>query len=128
LLGLFDLIRIPENVRGFGSVENRKLAFAELIAHLAFLKTIPAPTFNTVYHIHMLNSLFTVKENSFDQLPHKSQCPIKVLFDVLDVRSIFYCWKALLFDKTVIIFFRLIKYSLFWYPLNIRYSFMSRKL
>lgn len=66
LLGLFDLIRIPENVRGFGSLQNRTLAFAELIAHLAFLKTIPAPTFNTVYNIHMLNNQFTIKENSFD--------------------------------------------------------------
>jgi hypothetical protein len=27
--------------------------------------------------------------------------PIKVLFDVLDVRSILQCWKALIFDKWV---------------------------
>jgi hypothetical protein len=44
---------------------------------------------------------FTIKENLFENLPHRNLNPIKVLFDVLDVRSIMQCWKALLFDKWV---------------------------
>lgn len=44
---------------------------------------------------------FLIKENSFDSIPNKNSLPIKMLFDVLDVKSIFYCWKALLFDKSV---------------------------
>ena len=55
LLSLFDLIRVPENLMTNRIFDNRKMSFAELIAHLAFLKTIPAPVFNSVYHIHCLD-------------------------------------------------------------------------
>ncbi len=95
-------------------IESRKIAFADLVAHLAFLKTIPAPPFNSIYHIHMLPVIqgnnvapngtlhhFKFREYPFDEMPRRSMQPIKVLFDVLDVRSIMYCWKALLFDKSV---------------------------
>ena len=93
MLSLFDLIRIPENLVN-KIHDNRTMAFAELIAHLAFLRTIPAPPFNSIYN----------------------------LFDVLDVRSIFYCWKALLFDKTVS--FMTLKYffSLWLSVVSIPYS------
>lgn len=90
------------------------IAFADLVANIAFLKTIPAPPFNSIYNIQMLpvikdnmvvpNTLhtFTLKEDGFgESLPNRSMTAIKVLFDVLDVRSIIYCWKALLFDKSV---------------------------
>jgi hypothetical protein len=66
MLSLFDLIRVPANYFEKSVIDNRILAFAELIAHLAFLKTIPAPIFNSVYHIHCLNHVFTIKESSFD--------------------------------------------------------------
>jgi hypothetical protein len=35
-------------------IESRQVAFADLLAHVAFLKTIPAPPFNSVYNIQML--------------------------------------------------------------------------
>jgi hypothetical protein len=47
-------------------MDNRTMAFAELIAHLAFLKTIPAPPFNSIYNIHCLDKIFTIKESGFD--------------------------------------------------------------
>ena len=100
MLALFDLIRIPENLVN-KIHDNRTMAFAELVAHLAFLRTIPAPPFNSIYNIYCFNQVITIKEQGFDQIPNKNSYPIKILFDVLDVRSIFYCWKALLFDKTV---------------------------
>ena len=83
--------------------ENRRLAFAELVAHIAFLRTIPAPPFNANYNIFMFNKVFSISEGTLDQLPNKNTYAIKILFDVLDVKSIFYCWKALLFDKSVIL-------------------------
>lgn len=104
LLSLFEMIRVPEvllsgNIAGHA---NRLVSFAELITHLAFLKTIPSPSFNTIYNLQFLNQTIVIKENAFDQIPNKSSQAIKVLLDVLDVRSIFFCWKALLFDKSVI--------------------------
>jgi hypothetical protein len=74
LLALFDLIRVPPEIyhipvkvpvssaasastpalHNEKIVESRNIAFADLVAHIAFLKTIPAPPFNSVYHIHML--------------------------------------------------------------------------
>ena len=66
LLALFDEIRVPENVVNNRIFENRRLAFAELVAHLAFLRTIPAPPFNSIYKIHFLNQVFTIKENTLD--------------------------------------------------------------
>lgn len=55
LLALFDEIRVPENVVSNKIYENRRLAFAELVAHLAFLRTIPAPTFNSTYNVFLFN-------------------------------------------------------------------------
>ncbi|CDW84178.1 UNKNOWN [Stylonychia lemnae] len=103
MLALFDLIRIPENFAGNRANDNRTIAFAELITHLAFLKTIPAPSFNSTYNLFCLNQVFQIKETGLDQIPNKNQLPIKILFEVLDVKSIIYCWKALLFDKSLVI-------------------------
>lgn len=44
---------------------------------------------------------FTITERRFTDLPVRSLHSMKTLFDVLDVRSIIYCWKALLFNKWV---------------------------
>mmetsp|Transcript_7350 Transcript_7350/g.6583 ORF Transcript_7350/g.6583 Transcript_7350/m.6583 type:complete len:92 (-) Transcript_7350:99-374(-) len=82
---------------------NKLIAYADMISHLAFLKTLPSPTFNTIYNLHFLNQTIVIKENAFDQIPHKSTQAIKILMDVLDVRSIFFCWKALLFDKSLVL-------------------------
>ena len=66
LLTLFDEIRVPDNVLNNKIYENRRLAFAELVAHLAFLRTIPAPPFNSTYNIFLFNKIFTIKENTLD--------------------------------------------------------------
>ena len=66
LLQLFNLIREPEPVKVQGYKENKILAFAEMVAHIAFLKTLPAPPFNTVYNINFLNKNFVIKESPFD--------------------------------------------------------------
>jgi hypothetical protein len=55
LLSLFEKIRVPETLILNRFVENRQFAFAELISHLAFLRTVPAPTFNTTINIHILD-------------------------------------------------------------------------
>jgi hypothetical protein len=103
LLHLFEMIRQPESLLCGSNNINKKIAFAELITHLAFLRTIPSPSFNSIFNIHMMNQTFVFKENPFDQIPNKSSKAIKILLDVLDVRSIFYCWKALLFDRTLVL-------------------------
>lgn len=71
LLALFDMIRVPPETlalkttgtAGGGDlkqqpnekyIESRNIAFADLVAHIAFLKTIPAPPFNSIYNIQML--------------------------------------------------------------------------
>lgn len=58
LVQLFESIRLPFEGKDKNgndidlSFENRrKLAFADFLAHLAFLKTIPCPSFNTKYNI-----------------------------------------------------------------------------
>ena len=114
LLNLFEMIRVPEVIQKTSPKTNRLIAFAEFITHLAFLRTIPSPPFNTIYNINFLSQTLVIKENPFDQIPNKSGHAIKILLDVLDVRSIFYCWKALLFDKTVKFIYIYIFCSWFW--------------
>ena len=57
LLALFEMIRVPDPLLSgnIGTYANRLIAFAELISHLAFLRTIPSPPFNTVFNIKFLN-------------------------------------------------------------------------
>jgi hypothetical protein len=50
-LALFELVRVPETLQTVGFRENKYLAYAELVSHIAFLKTIPAPPFNSIYNI-----------------------------------------------------------------------------
>lgn len=35
-------------------IESKKISFADLVAHIAFLKTLPAPPFNSIFNVHML--------------------------------------------------------------------------
>ena len=60
------MIRSPEQLVTNGFQANRLVAFAELIAHLAFLRTIPSPPFNSIYNIHFLNTVIVLKENAFN--------------------------------------------------------------
>ena len=82
---------------------NELLAFSDFIAHIAFLASLPSPTFNTLFQIEFLGKKLTIDEPMYDRIPDKNQDAIKVLFDVLDLRSILYCWKAILLGKTLIL-------------------------
>lgn len=80
------------------------MAYADLITHIAFLRTIPAPVFNSEVNILFMNQTFNFKENMFNQLPHKNQECIDKLIDCLDFHTILLCIRALLFDRTLIVF------------------------
>jgi hypothetical protein len=88
----------------FESLKIDIMAYAEMIAHLAFLRTIPAPVFNSEINLLFMDTFINIKENSFNELPHKNQNSIKILIEVLDFRTILKCIKGLLFDYTLIVF------------------------
>lgn len=67
------------------------------------LRTIPAPVFNSEINLHFYDVLINLKENSFNELPHKNQDAIKTLMEVLDFKTILTCLKALLFDRSLIV-------------------------
>lgn len=57
-LDLFESVRVPPTLKDKNGedaklplTDRRKFAFAEMIAKIAFLKTIPCPTFNTCFNI-----------------------------------------------------------------------------
>ena len=102
LLTLFESIRKPQSVSQH-FLSNQCLAFSDFLAHIAFIRTVPAPSFNTHYRIEFMDKTLLIDEGRFDELPNKSHIAIKVLFDILDVRSIIYCWKALLFDHSLVL-------------------------
>jgi hypothetical protein len=79
------------------------IAFAEVIAHIALLRTIPAPVFNSEVNLLFFDTFINIKENSFNELPHKNQNSIKILIEVLDFRTILKCIRGLLFDYTLIV-------------------------
>lgn len=99
---LLESIRIPKEVSNKPD-ENKFLAFADLISHIAFLKTIPCPTFNAKLMIEFYNKTVEITEKDYRKIPHRNTIAIRTLFDVLDIKSILYMWKALLFDKTLIL-------------------------
>jgi hypothetical protein len=110
MLDLFESIRVPTEGRDkHGNVvkmsfEERRLAsFAEFIARIAFLKTVPCPTFNTTYNIQFFNKTLSIKEQSFATIPNTNQIALKLLLRILDIKSIIFCWKALLFDYTLVL-------------------------
>mmetsp|Transcript_30244 Transcript_30244/g.46247 ORF Transcript_30244/g.46247 Transcript_30244/m.46247 type:complete len:158 (-) Transcript_30244:5867-6340(-) len=80
------------------------MSFADIISHVAFLRTIPAPIFNSDISINMMDSIINLKENSFNLLPHKNSDSIKILIECLDFHTILKCIKGLIFDKTLIVF------------------------
>ena len=53
--------------------------------------------------MEFLGQTLTINEPNFDEIPDKNQLAIRVLFDMLDVRTIMFCWKALLFDYTLVL-------------------------
>jgi hypothetical protein len=72
---------------------NYNMAFAELVTHLAFLRTVPAPVFNSEINLNLSLSglggeeavdIINLTENQFNVLPHKNQEAIKILIECLD--------------------------------------------
>jgi hypothetical protein len=102
LQSLFESIRVPSQVSA-DPVENKQLAFADMIAHIAFLKTIPCPTFNSRLQVEFYNKTVIIDEQHYINIPHRNIIAIETLFDVLDIRSIMYMWKAMIFDKTLVL-------------------------
>ena len=78
-------------------------AFANMLAHVSFLATLPAPSFNTRFHINLYDKLHTIDESADNELPHRNDQAILILFKVLDTKSILYCWKAILLNKTLVL-------------------------
>ena len=69
--------------------------------HVAFLASLPSPTFDTCFNIDFLGKSILINEPSYNELPIKDDDAIKVLFDVLNLKSILYCVKAILLGKTL---------------------------
>lgn len=92
----FDKVNLPE-------IKNL-MGFSETIAHLSFLRTIPAPVFNSEVTIQFMGTIVNLKENSFGELPHKNQNSIKILLECLDFKTILTCLRGLIFDYTLIVF------------------------
>jgi hypothetical protein len=47
----------------------RKIAWADFLAHIAWLKTIPCPTFNTTFNIEFFNKTLVINEGPFYKIP-----------------------------------------------------------
>ena len=99
---LFESLRRPEQITD-SPIQNKKLAFADMLAHLAFLKTLPCPGYNTLMEIAFYKSRFKIDEKKYDLVPHRNSIAIQMLFQTVDVKSILYMWKALLFDCSIIL-------------------------
>ena len=99
---LFESIRNPDKVVD-DKEQNERLAFADFLAHIAFLATMPCPDFNTRFNIEFLGKTLIIEERPFHSVPDKNKIALTVLFEILDVKTIIYCWKALLFDTSLIL-------------------------
>ena len=85
------------------AVDNKQLAFADFIAHIAFLKTLPSPTFNSRFNIEFFQKTLIIDEQQFFKIPNKNNIAIETMFEILDIRSILYMWKAMIFDSTLVL-------------------------
>lgn len=74
-----------------------------MIAHIAFLKTVPCPSFNSRFQLHFNNKMLIINEEEYNKIPNRNTIAIETLFDIIDVNSIIYMWKAMLFDCTPIL-------------------------
>jgi len=112
LLSIIDVLRTPCLAQSLTPHQERIVQFSELLTHLAFLKTVPPPPFNSLFRIEWPSAsqvhtrqlqVISLREGPFNQVPHKSELPIKALFECLDIQNILTCWKALLFDRTLVL-------------------------
>lgn len=100
---LFEKIRQPEEITKGDPIQDRIAAFADLVAHVAFLASMPCPSFNTRFNVQFFKKVLMFTEPNYDDIPNKNKIAIRVLFNMLDVKSILYCWKAILFDATLVL-------------------------
>ena len=71
LVSLFESVRKTDNVTNNG-MQDQKVRFADFLAHIAFLSTIPCPDFNTVFNIEFLGKTLVLKELPFHHIPDKN--------------------------------------------------------
>lgn len=71
-IDLFESVRVPPMLTDKNNEETkisfadrRKFAFTELVAKIAFLKTIPCPTFNTKFNIEFHEKTLVINEKDF---------------------------------------------------------------
>jgi hypothetical protein len=62
LIALFESIRDPEQVVAGDKIQNKRIAFADFLSHVALLKTIPCPTFNSKFLIEFLGKTLIINE------------------------------------------------------------------
>ena len=95
---LYDLFYKLEAAEEDEYNENQRvLAFANFIAHIAFLASLPCPTFNTRLCIDdFLGVPLKIEQPNYDSFPDKNELAIWVLFENLDPRTVLFCWKAIL--------------------------------
>ena len=98
---MFESIWNPESITN-NKLQDKLLAFADMLTHLAYLKTIPCPSFNTAANIEFYKKTILLEEMSFYSIPNRNTTAIATLFEILDVRSIIYMWKAMIFDCSLI--------------------------
>jgi hypothetical protein len=101
LLEMFESIRNPESVTN-NTLQDKLLAFADMLTHVAYLKTIPCLSFNSAANIEFYKKTILLEELNYYSIPNRNTIAIATLFEILDVRSILYMWKAMIFDCSLI--------------------------
>lgn len=102
LLELFESIRTPKRYTN-KCLQDKKLAFSDVLLHVAYLRTLPAPSYNSKMLVEFRSKTLILQEKSLNRIPHRNTIAIETLFEILDVRSILYMWKAMLFDYTLVL-------------------------
>lgn len=92
---IFEAIRKPDSIfdkksvlkpeqnkhKDFAHIRlNKHFAFADMLAHLAFLKTLPCPSFNTQLNITLYKKNFLINELEYKKIPQRNSIAIQTLF------------------------------------------------
>lgn len=99
---MFESIRTPETITN-KVLQDKKLAFADLLTHIAYLKTLPSPSINSKILIEFHKKTLILEEQPLYSIPHRNSIAIETLFETLDVKTILYMWKAMIFDHSLIL-------------------------
>ena len=79
------------------------MAFADFLTYVAYLKTLPCPVINCRILIEFHQKTLILDEGPLFTIPHRNSIAIETLFEILDVRTILYMWKAIIFDHSLIL-------------------------